>query len=480
MIYFKMIIFMKSISSSFSSHFALRTSHLSLLGFLCVFFVCSVVIPLRLWAADTTAVDENALFADTSSITKSAEVVDNKLIQDQTADKKSVGFSGEITSAAIGNANRDWFDNFRKNDLSLAAFMVGNLFLDIRQPQGTKAFVNVETQYQSATSQMQVDLRELFIDWNIRHHVYFRAGKQVLQWGRCYFWNPTDLINVEKKLFIQKIGYREGTYGLKIHVPFGTTWNIYSFLDAKDASSVDSLAIDGKVEFLAGKTEMALSVWGKDKFHPVYGFDISSRVFLVDISGEISLASTDNYRFMQVTGDTLLTDRRGDRVWKPRAALGLSQSFAVSGVADRLGLTGEFYYNGYAYNDNAFADQRTYKFQTPIPVTGPNGLPAPLTAGTKSAFLQGLNLYEVNSYSKYYLALFTTFGQFIINDMTLTANAIGNLEQKSMVVSTGVSYSTLSEFTTGLTISAFLGPQNTEYTFSKNALSVQATAGITF
>ena len=28
--------------------------------------------------------------------------------------------------------------------------------------------------------------------------IYFRTGKQVLKWGRSYFWNPTDLINVEK------------------------------------------------------------------------------------------------------------------------------------------------------------------------------------------------------------------------------------------------------------------------------------------
>jgi hypothetical protein len=47
--------------------------------------------------------------------------------------------------------------------------------------------------------------------------VYFRAGKQVAQWGRCYLWNPTDLINVEKPFYSEDI-FARGNLRLKMSI----------------------------------------------------------------------------------------------------------------------------------------------------------------------------------------------------------------------------------------------------------------------
>ena len=44
-------------------------------------------------------------------------------------------------------------------------------------------------------------IKEVFVDFNLANTVYFRAGKQVLKWGTGYFWNPTDLINIEHRSF---------------------------------------------------------------------------------------------------------------------------------------------------------------------------------------------------------------------------------------------------------------------------------------
>ena len=108
-------------------------------------------------------------------------------------------------------------------------------------------------------------LRELFMDFNFNRSIYFRIGKQVLQWGRCYFWNPTDLINVERNSFVEKIGSREGVYGARLHVPFGTIANIYSFINIQSVNRIDSISGSVKFEYLLGRSEMALRSGEKRK-----------------------------------------------------------------------------------------------------------------------------------------------------------------------------------------------------------------------
>lgn len=403
------------------------------------------------FAYSADSVDENALFNDSSSVVDSAKVVNAAPIKDDSQ-KKSVGFSGALTSAAIVSAARDWFSDFKANPAQLATGMVGNIYLDIRQPMGLKGFADLETDLNGNTT--AVDLREIFIDANFFKRVYLRTGKQVLQWGRCYFWNPTDLINIEKKSFTPKIGDREGTYGVKLHIPFGTKANIYGFLDTRDATALNQCAGAGKFEYLFGGTEMAVALWDKQGAYPVFGYDISSQVFNIDISGEVAVSHGNNNYTLADNNGLLTIEKTG--VWMERACVGLSRQFDFLDVKNRLSLTNEFYYNGAGYENNVFEDTLE-----------------------KSFFLLN-NLYEMHSYSKYYDALFFTFSKFILADMTYMFNTMFNIPQKSAQISTGVSYATLNSFSFAFYLIGNLGPKNTEYTYSGNAVTLQITAGLTF
>jgi hypothetical protein len=103
------------------------------------------------------------------------------------------------------------------------------------------------------------------MDFNLKNKIYFRTGKQVLQWGRCYLWNPTDFVNIDKQTFLTRIGYREGTNGIKLHIPFGTKYNFYNFLNFTDAQEFGDQSLASKFEFLIENTEMAFSVFTKKK-----------------------------------------------------------------------------------------------------------------------------------------------------------------------------------------------------------------------
>ncbi len=448
--------------------------------------------PLFLYAEEK--IDENALFADSSSVVDSTKVVNSQSAKAGTEEKNSVAFSGNLYDYADPALSRTWFRNPDLHDATFTTRIVGNGFIDARLVGGAKAFADLEGSYVPTPSYASLDpgnfgkpdsglvfdMPEVFVDANINKSIYFRLGRQVLQWGPCNLWNPTDLVNVQNKTFLTLEGQREGSYGLKIHIPYKTLFNFYTFIDANNASTADSLAVAAKAEFLVGRTEMALSGWGKEGEKPVGGFDITSQLFNVQIAGEVSLRNGTNIPGLKKTTDsTWDTTMLGDQ-WFPRACLSLTKFFPLGGVADRLTLNANFYYNGSGSSANIFNDPVLGKDLAAL-MTGaitPQQLPPAMQWLANPSALS--NLYIPNSYSKYYAAVFGSVSQFIIDPMTFSCNAIGNLQQKSFVVSTGINYHSLNNFVFGISLNAFLGPTNTEYTFSGNALMAQVTTGIIF
>jgi hypothetical protein len=427
-------------------------------------------------AAGITA-DENAMFADSAQITDSAALARNPISKESEREKKSVGLSGNILSLMQTGAGRSYFE--KSPDAKYTSFgaeAVADAALDVRLLQGFKAFADLEWSYNPALSQSTATdsgaswrIPEIFVDANIAHRVYLRAGKQVLQWGRCYFFNPTDLVNVERKTFFQRIGAREGTYGVKAHVPFGTTWNLYGFLDTHDAQRPDSLTGAVKAEVLLGGTEMAVMIWDGGWRKPVYGVDLSTRFLDLDITGEAALYQSFHAKTLSMIGGVPLINSE-QKDWVPRAAVGVGKSFRVSGIQDRLTTETEFYYNGPGTTASRMG---LSSLINSLPSAGSMPSNPALNALT-------LGFYEPNSYSRYYAAFFATFNRFIRSDMALTFNVIGNLDQRCALISTGVAYQNLNDFSLTFYVQGFAGPEDTEYTLSEQAVQLQLLAQVVF
>ncbi len=450
-------------------------------------------------------VDESSLFGDTSSVVSNNQIINNTVTSN--IDKESVAFTGSIMSTGLYSMTRDWVNGITNTDLNqLQTYMQGNLFLDVRLTKGFKAFANIEAFYTSQgqltphyfsglslqtniitnygpaitnvslstnnityyeTNNTILSLKEFFVDGNINHAAYIRAGKQVVQWGVNYFWNPTDLINIQKKTFTDLNNYRDGSYGMKILVPFGTVINLYSFIDFTDIHDLEDTAIAGKFEFLIANTEFSLSAWAKRNNLPVYGFDFSTRLFTIDISGEASLSYGDNGKLLdlnnpvviknygQTTTNYNLTQITNTLV--PKFSLGLSRSFDFMNISDRITTRLEFFYNGAGYDSNILNDP--YK---------------------RYSLLQQYNLYQPNYLSKYYISLFTTYNEFIIPDMTFAFNGIMNLVDYSSTLYGTISYNPLYDFTISLNIFGYTGATNCEYTLQGNTLAASIVATMTF
>jgi hypothetical protein len=385
-----------------------------------------------------------------------------------TAEPKSVAFSGQITSAAIDQVSNTENANF------LYTYTVADIFLDARLEHQAKVFADVEATYLSQGQVTSVALQELFLDFNLDQAAYFRAGKQVLQWGRCYLWNPTDLINVEQPHFIRKIGTRQGAYGLKLHIPFGTVVNIYDFVDTGNAQDADSVANALKLEYLIGNFEVAASGWAKKGRRPVWGLDFSTRIFTVDTLGEVSAAQGGTQTRAHIEDGQLVSDLDGD-AWEPRASLDFSRSFTPGNFKDQLTVMAEGYYDHSGYDKNILADDTQYAF-APSSANGSAGM----ARGTQKEFIYLKQLYQPNYFSRGYAALFVTWNRFLLADAVLNLNYIQNLVDNSSIVSGGVTYTELNGFTVGLLADGYLGTHDCEYTALGEKYDLQMTFAIAF
>jgi hypothetical protein len=289
-------------------------------------------------------------------------------------------------------------------------------------------------------------LREVFFDFNVNRAVYVRIGKQYLKWGRNFFWNPSDLINVEKQDFLDPDKNLEGTRGVKVHIPFGTKYNIYAFANLEDVESLDDVAWSGKFEFLVGDTEMAFSGWYQKDFEPVFGYDISTRLFRMDIQGEMSISHGENrdslLRITDNAGNISYMTTRIEDKWIPRASIGFTKTFDLFDINDRVSIRGEFYYNHAGYSYNVFEDQQSL-------------LP-----------LLGSGLYEPNHVSRYYAALFTGIQRFIVTEVSFNINILSNLNDGSGIIYSSLTYSPWYDFFINLTMSSTFGDGRDEYTFA--------------
>ena len=426
-------------------------------------------------------VNESDLFSNGDNV-----VVDRDEDNTIGEEKKTLSFSGELTSVLGYAASRDWFysldEKIDHSENKLDSNIVGSLYIDARLKDSVKGFADIEGTYDGSADSFEGATKELFLDFNIGNRLYFRTGKQVLQWGRCYLWNPTDLVNIEKKSFFDKVGSREGNYGIKTHIPFGTVANIYGFIDTARSEDADTVAGAAKFEFLLGESEMAFSGWGKKGYHPVAGYDLSTRVLGIDILAEASVSKGSNTNKLVERNGTLYVERDNSS-WIAKASIDFGKSFDVGDQNDKVSMNLEFFYNGDGYTENVLKDEKNYRYSQDITFSMADGSDMVINEGfygSKAVFLQGAGLYDPNYYSKYYVALFTTINKFFISDLALNVNVIGNIPQQSAIVSTGLEYSNINDFTASINVNSYIGRDETEYVAPGVAEEVTCKAGITF
>ncbi|OHD62995.1 MAG: hypothetical protein A2176_09195 [Spirochaetes bacterium RBG_13_51_14] len=450
---------------------------------------------------------EEEMFGDEETVTPEEKIKDDSLPEEM--EKKSLTFSGFLNSRSSGSYKRGSI--LRQigilDGTDFLSYFQSNFGLDARLPKGIRGYFNISADYYPAgmpvsrTYQVplqylgipayftKVDLmaaekinavfsiNEVFLDINFDKRVYFRIGKQVLKWGVGYLWTPTDLISIEKKNIQDSSQVMQGTYGLKIHVPFGTRANIYSFIDLNSARHLSDISMANKVEVLLKNTEMALSILVKKNNVPVYGFDFTSRIAGIDVHGEASLSYGDNRRRLRgypwylaagtspvpieflylAPSDTSIMDRRVRGEWVPKASFGFGRGFEVKDVKDRIRFDVEVFYNHAGYD--------SYVFEKDFYNIG---------------YFLSAGLYTPNYYGKYYAGAFITIRQMFVEELSAMINCIVNIGDQSSIVSGIISYAPYYDLTLNLMVNGFIGKENREYTVYGNYVVAELSAKLVF
>ena len=457
---------------------------------------------------DGAASQEEDIFGGGDTVTPSDKVKDDTLAE--TMEKKSLTFTGFLNSRTSVNYKRASIlrDLQVIDNSNFLSYFQGNFSLDVRLLKGIRGYVNLSADYYPAgmpksrivqvplaylgipayftKADMMVaekvnavfDINEIFLDVNIARRVYFRLGKQVVKWGVGYLWTPTDLINIVKKNILDSSQVRQGTYGLKVHVPFGTRANIYSFINMNNARHLSDISMANKVEVLFLNTEMALSVLLKNHSVPVYGFDFTSRVFTLDIHGEASLSYGDTIRraraypwyitglfpslpaemlYLVTTPGSNVMDYRVRGKWIGKASLGFGRGFEVLDVKDRIRFDAEVFYNHGGYDRNMF--------ERDIVTTG---------------YFLSSGLYAPNYYGKYYAGLFITIRQMFVEELSSMVNCVVNIQDQSSIISGMITYAPFYDMTLNLMVNGFVGKTNREYTVYGNYFTTELSVKLVF
>ena len=383
-------------------------------------------------------------------------------------DQERLGFSGNLEASGSYLLTREFLrGELGQEDNELGLLVQGDFLLDARLKKGFRAFLDLSIGYAvggapvphsftvlalvdglspgdvllvTEESATLIGLKEVFIDFNFANAVYFRAGKQVLQWGRGLLWNPTDLINVQRKSFSDLEALREGVFGLRADVVFARAFHLYTFFDLNNVEDLSDIAMAARAEFLLGSVEFAFSGWAKPSEIPVFGFDLSAPLFWdLSFHGEGTLSWGFPVDKMTTGG---LADPVRDQL-VPRISVGLSRSFEAGDIQDRIVVNTEFYYNGLGYGEDMFEA---------LAADPPN----------LAQFLS--TYYHSGDYGTYYGALFVTINRLFKTNLTLNLSGLGNLSDLSFIALADLAWVPVNNFTLSLSLSSFLGADLREYT----------------
>ncbi len=433
---------------------------------LILFFLIISAYAIRETKAET--VDENAIFSDEKTVTDSKTVINDKTTQ--AVEKESVSFTGFLNSRTSYDMSREWIKGesggFDKN--TFLSYFQSNYSLDVRLRKNMKGFANASVNYypagttevekvthsapttyddyESKTEYVVFRIEELFADINFNKIAYLRIGKQFLKWGTGILWTPSDLINVGKKDILDPYQVREGTYGAKLSIPFGTLATFYTFANMNNADNVDQLSSASKLEVLIGKTELSVSVLARKHSVPVYGFDFTSRLFTLDIHGEASISYGDPEPRFDLNNPSR-PYKREDK-WITSASFGFGRGFEFLDIKDRIRIDAEFFYNGRGYKDDVFEN------------------------GSNIPFYFFINNYTPNYYGIYYGGVFLTYNRLFIQDLNLSVYYIRNISDESSVISSLFAYDFEYNVSLNLIVNGYLGKPNREYTIGMNTSSL--------
>lgn len=329
---------------------------------------------------------------------------------------------------------------------------------------------SLSTIYRAPTGP-RVLLDQLWLRFDVAHHVFVTAGKQHVRWGIGHVWSPTDYLHLTPRNPLELFDARTGTTMVKVHVPIESkAWNFYAYGVAEGPEGVptiDRLGAAARAELVFEQTEIGLGAFAQRGGTPKFALDVSTGIGDFDVFTEVALRNRGDVDRVRYEPEAMIPPPEAKPPWqtdeeyraaiasdyaearypryrnpgyRPQVVAGISYSFKYADN-DVFTLSAEYFYNPLGYQNDA-----NYP-----------GLLVP-----RSVPLQSPATYFY--LGQQYLALVATMpSPFKLDLHSFTLSTLGNFSDRSFVTQLTYTYTLLTHLRLEAFVAAHYGRPTGEF-----------------
>ncbi len=380
-------------------------------------------------------------------------------------------------------------DSLKPDSYGLSPALSASLFFDARPTETTRFYGSAWSAWPfentiDGVTVPDIQIFELFSDFNWDDRVFFRFGKQTITWGVGYFFSPADVLNIQAIDPEDPTAQREGPVSIRAHYPIPGGQNnlwAYAVFDDPEMKPEDT-ALAAKAEFVLGPWELGVGGWYRYD-HPLRGMlTASGSIGEVSLFGEASLSLGSERRWVD---DIYAAPITVDGQLRYFSDFGDDTSIFFKGSAGfmcanddlKISITGQYLYDaeGYADDDrqNLIIDARANE---PFIKTALALIPG--IEDVDAAFSGFVKSLIINS-GRHYTAFNLSRTELFTEDLSLNIFVMANLSDFSGFVRPGLSYQLFEGASLGLSALFTFGPEDSEYIVLNDGPAVGITVSST-
>jgi len=305
-----------------------------------------------------------------------------------------------------------------------------------------------------------ISLNELFINVYTNYFL-LRLGKQFIKWGSSVFFNPIDIISLNKNP-LSNTNIVQGMPFLELKFPVNDLLDLsaIAIIDASEARNLYELPFVLKTSvFLDMLNFFVFTILQKDK-KPVYGLNADlagglTNNFIYKFYSEISYkGESDRVRFVENNGSYNIRKYPDDNYLAWVMGMSMGYSFNNSFV-NKFSLSLEYYYNAENWSKEDFFVYTKYlKELTSIGVND-------------------LKYFSIFKNSRYYLYFSVRLEKLLNLDLSLAFNLIYNIEDRGIILMPFLNYFFTDNMYLSGQLQFYYGDKDSEfYNFYINTMAI--------
>jgi hypothetical protein len=305
---------------------------------------------------DNEEEEENGLFSEESLVTKQEEDTEPVNPENALLVSERVELGGEFgfnyTTAWLWDDPASVLE--QKPEWNFGLGLYSDLYFDARPEEDFRVFGKGRIIFPFSEDENRsfddiVIIEELFSDFDLEDTLFFRVGKQELNWGVGYYFKPANIVNPETNL--------PEPVAVKSQLPLGVnTLYLYTFIHTID--EVGTPAVAPKAEILLGTTEFHLGGYYQRGHAPAIMITVTKDAADFHFFGEGKVSYGADKNFIEETAPTpdnplgIGVTEKDDRLFFSGTA-GFHYTYGDETSNVNLSANGQYYFNGYGYNDSS-------------------------------------------------------------------------------------------------------------------------------